>query len=384
VLSRLSYISALGMMTRVSSQFEKTRKVSGPRSLQPSQWGMMCPCDTPEGEACGLVKNLALLAHVTIEGDDENVRKVCMDLGVEDVTMVTGEEVNAGSTYLVFLNGLIVGVHERPNDLVEKVRKLRRAGRIGEFVSVYLNRVQKAVYIASDGGRVCRPLLVLNNDCKLTLTQYHIDTLGKETKLSTLIDEGVIEYVDVNEENNCLVALSETDITPSHTHMEIDPLTILGVVAGLVPYPHHNQSPRNTYQCAMGKQAIGTTCTNQYERLDTLLYTMVYPHKPMVKSRTLDLINFDQLPGGQNASLAVMSYSGYDIEDAIILNRGSIDRGFGRCIVVKKFNTVIKRYSNGASDRTEGPLTADQFPGKETDHRFKKQEFLDADGICQV
>lgn len=118
--------------------------------------------------------------------------------------------------------------------------------------------------------------------------------------------------------------------------MEIDPLTILGVVAGLVPYPHHNQSPRNTYQCAMGKQAIGTTALNQYERFDSILYTMVYPQKPMVKTRTLDLINFDhvklfasplrlisfdQVPGGQNASLFVMSYSGYDIEDAIVLNR---------------------------------------------------------------
>jgi DNA-directed RNA polymerase III subunit RPC2 len=308
VLSRLSYISALGMMTRVSSQFEKTRKVSGPRSLQPSQWGMMCPADTPEGEACGLVKNLALLAHVTNdeESDNEQLRVLCLDLGVEDVTMFTGEEINAASTYLVFLNGLIIGVHQRPNDLVERVRQLRRGGRIGEFVSVYLNVVQKAVYIASDGGRVCRPLLVLEYGGRLKLTQHHINTLGTETRLQDLIEDGVIEYVDVNEENNCLVALNEATITPEHTHMEIDPLTILGVVAGLVPYPHHNQSPRNTYQCAMGKQAIGTTAINQYERFDTLLYAMIYPQKPMVKSRTLDLINFDQVPGGQNASLAVM------------------------------------------------------------------------------
>ena len=153
---------------------------------------------------------------------------------------------------------------------------------------------------------MCRPLLVLEYGGRLKLTQEQIDTLGVDTRLQDLIEDGVIEYVDVNEENNCLVALNEASITPQHTHMEIDPLTILGVVAGLVPYPHHNQSPRNTYQCAMGKQAIGTTAINQYERFDTLLYAMIYPQKPMVKSRTLDLINFDQLPGGQNASLAVM------------------------------------------------------------------------------
>eukprot|EP00981_Chlorochromonas_danica_P006492 scaffold1403_cov180-Ochromonas_danica.AAC.19 len=386
VLSRLSYISALGMMTRVSSQFEKTRKVSGPRSLQPSQWGMMCPADTPEGEACGLVKNLALLAHVTNdeESENENLLKICYDLGVEDITLFSGEEINARSTYLVFLNGLIVGIHENPNHLVDRIRLLRRQGRTGEFVSVYLNVVQKAVYIASDGGRVCRPLLILEDGGKVKLTQHHVDTIGKETQISDLLQQGVMEYVDVNEENNCLVALREADITPEHTHMEIDPLTILGVVAGLVPYPHHNQSPRNTYQCAMGKQAIGTIGMNQYERFDTLLYTMIYPHKPMVKSRTLDLVNFDQVPGGQNASLAVMSYSGYDIEDAVVLNRGSLDRGFGRCLIAKKSVAYIKRYSNGASDKTMGPADADQFPGGREDQRFKKQELLDPDGICQV
>ena len=384
VLSRLSYISALGMMTRVSSQFEKTRKVSGPRSLQTSQWGMMCPADTPEGEACGLVKNLALLAHVTMdeEVDNKSLERVCFDLGAEDVTLLTGDEINSYKTYLVFINGLLTGAHSDPEVLVLKIRKLRRNGKIGEFVSVYLNHVQKAVYVASDGGRVCRPLLLVEGG-KLLLTKQHIDSLEKDRHLSSLLSEGIIEYIDVNEENNCLIALDELGLTPDHTHMEIDPLTILGVVAGLVPYPHHNQSPRNTYQCAMGKQAIGTTCLNQYERFDTLMYSMVYPQKPMVKSRTLDLINFDQVPGGQNASLAVMSYSGYDIEDAVVLNKASLDRGFGRCIVMKKFSANLKIYANG-TDVAMPPDPVNSFPKGEDDIRYKKQASLDYDGICEV
>lgn len=134
-LSRLSYIAALGMMTRVTSQFEKTRKVSGPRALQPSQWGMLCPSDTPEGEACGLVKNLALLAHVTTDEDDGPVRQLCYDLGVEDAEGLTGEELNAPNAYLTFLNGLIVGIHHRPHAFVSQLRTLRRHNLVGEFVS---------------------------------------------------------------------------------------------------------------------------------------------------------------------------------------------------------------------------------------------------------
>lgn len=159
---------------------------------------------------------------------------------------------------------------------------------------------------------------------------------------------GLVEYLDVNEENDSLIALYESEIVPATTHVEIEPFTLLGAVAGLIPYPHHNQSPRNTYQCAMGKQAIGAIGYNQLKRIDTLLYLMVYPHQPMVKTRTIELVGYDKLPAGQNAMVAVMSFSGYDIEDALILNRGSVDRGFGRCQVFRKNATVLKRYQNGA------------------------------------
>lgn len=159
-----------------------------------------------------------------------------------------------------------------------------------------------------------------------------------------------MEYLDVNEENDSYIALYEKDIVPSMTHLEIEPFTILGAVAGLIPYPHHNQSPRNTYQCAMGKQAIGAIAYNQFKRIDTLLYLMTYPQQPMVKTKTIELIDYDKLPAGQNATVAVMSYSGYDIEDALVLNKSSIDRGFGRCETRRKTTTVLKRYANHTQD----------------------------------
>mmetsp|Transcript_19096 Transcript_19096/g.26877 ORF Transcript_19096/g.26877 Transcript_19096/m.26877 type:complete len:1397 (+) Transcript_19096:48-4238(+) len=399
VLSRLSYVSALGMMTRVNSQFEKTRKVSGPRSLQPSQWGMLCPADTPEGEACGLVKNLALLAHITTDEDAAPVERLCRDLGVEDVCMLTGHEINSTNAYLVLLNGFILGVHTRPRRLVTQLRTMRRQGLMGEFVSVYMHEGQRAVHIATDGGRVCRPMIIVDENTILPrLKQSHVEGLVVGTSsIRHLLRQGVVEYIDVNEENNCLIAVTERDLEIARkeqrnkdgnrmafTHLEIDPLTLLGVVAGLIPNPHHNQSPRNTYQSAMGKQAIGAISVNQYSRMDGLIYTMIYPMKPMVKTRTLDLIHFDQLPGGQNACIAVMAYSGYDIEDATILNKASIDRGFGRCMVLRKHQTSVRKYASGAMDRTCGPPDASLFDDGIDDSRYARYRALDRDGICMV
>jgi len=399
VLSRLSYISALGMVTRVNSQFEKTRKVSGPRSLQPSQWGMLCPADTPEGEACGLVKNLALSAHITTDEESAPIERLCRDLGVEDVNLLTGHEIHSSSAYLVFLNGLILGAHTQPNTLVKHLRAVRRQGQAGEFVSLYLDQGAKSVNISTDGGRVCRPLIIVDEVTSLPrLKQFHVEALVLGTMhIRDLLQQGIIEYVDVNEENNCLIAVTERDLEVArkqkklkkkrgmaYTHLEIDPLTLLGVVAGLIPFPHHNQSPRNTYQSAMGKQAMGTIALSQYARMDGLIYTLVYPQKPMAKTRTMDIINFDNIPAGQNACIAVMAYSGYDIEDAIILNKASIDRGFGRCIVLKKQQTSIKRYANGTMDRTCGPPDPSAFPDGVEDSRYARYKAIDNDGICMV
>ncbi|CED85369.1 beta and beta-prime subunits of dna dependent rna-polymerase [Phaffia rhodozyma] len=377
VLSRLSFISALGMMTRISSQFEKTRKVSGPRALQPSQWGMLCPSDTPEGEACGLVKNLALMTHITTDVPDAAVTQIAYLLGVEDCSLVTGNELYRKGTYMVNVNGNTVGLTSTPVHFVTNFRKLRRAGKMSEFVGIYINHHHRTVYIASDGGRICRPMIIVDDGVP-RVKESHIALLkaGKKSFDDFLVD-GLIEYLDCNEENDSLIALYEHMIVPGTTHLEIEPFTILGAVAGLIPYPHHNQSPRNTYQCAMGKQAIGAIAYNQLERIDTLLYLMVYPQQPMVKTKTIELIGYDKLPAGQNATVAVMSFSGYDIEDALILNKASVDRGYGRCQVLRKNVTMIRKYPNGTFDRiADTPLA----PG--TNVPLKKYDILQSDGIA--
>eukprot|EP00249_Psilotum_nudum_P005862 c19287_g1_i1 orf=267-2693(+) len=382
VVSRLSYIAALGHMTRISSQFEKTRKVSGPRALQPSQWGMLCPCDTPEGEACGLTKNLALMTHVTTDEEEVPLINLCTALGVEDLSLLSGDEIHSLKAYMIIFNGLILGVHRRPQRFADSLRKLRRAGKIGEFVSIFVNSKQRCVYIASDGGRVCRPLVIA--DCGISrIKEHHMRELkdGFRT-FDDFLREGLVEYLDVNEENNALIALYEGEATSQVTHIEIEPFTILGVCAGLIPFPHHNQSPRNTYQCAMGKQAMGNIAYNQLCRIDSLLYLLVYPQRPLLTTKSIELVKYDKLGAGQNATVAVMSYSGYDIEDAIVMNKSSLDRGFGRCIVMKKYSAVVKKYQNRTSDRIVAPkLISDKEGRLRVPDRAQLQDF---DGIAGV
>uniref|UniRef100_A0A6N2LL32 DNA-directed RNA polymerase subunit beta n=1 Tax=Salix viminalis TaxID=40686 RepID=A0A6N2LL32_SALVM len=356
VLARLSYMASLGHMTRISPQFEKSRKVSGPRALQPSQWGMLCPCDTPEGEACGLVKNLALMTHVTTDEEESPLISLCKCLGVEDLELLSGEELHTPNSFLVIFNGLILGKHRRPQQFANAMRKLRRAGKIGEFVSVFVNEKQRAVYIASDGGRVCRPLVIADKGVSRIKEHHMRELMDGARTFDDFLHEGLIEYLDVNEENNALIALYEWEATPETTHIEIEPFTILGVVAGLIPYPHHNQSPRNTYQLG---------------RMDSLLYLLVYPQRPLLTTRTIELVGYDKLGAGQNATVAVMSYSGYDIEDAIVMNKASLDRGFGRCIVLKKYTCTNQKYENGASDRILRPRKNEE-----------RERVLDDDGLA--
>ncbi len=364
-------------MTRVNSQFEKTRKVSGPRSLQPSQWGMLCPSDTPEGESCGLVKNLALMTHITTETEEEPIIRLAFNVGVEDVRLLSGEELSHRAIYTVFLNGNILGVIRLYTRLVRVFRAARRKGLLNQFVSIYPHHASRCVHISSDGGRLCRPYIIVRNGYP-KVAMKHLQRLDAgEMSFDDFLHRGLVEYLDVNEENDSNIALYEKDINRDTSHLEIEPFTLLGVCAGLIPYPHHNQSPRNTYQCAMGKQAMGTIAMNQRNRIDTLLYNLVYPMKPMVKSRTIELIHFEKMPAGQNAIVAVMSYSGYDIEDAIILNKASLDRGYGRCLVYRNAKATLKRYANQTYDRILGPLV-----DAETKKPIWKHEILDPDGIA--
>ncbi|EEE59224.1 hypothetical protein OsJ_11195 [Oryza sativa Japonica Group] len=308
VLSRLSYMASLGYMTRITPQFEKTRKTSGPRALQPSQ---------------------------------------CYSLGVEDLSLLSGEEIHASGSFLVMFNGLILGKHRQPQRFANAMRKLRRSGIIGEFVSIFVNEKQHCIHIASDGGRVCRPLIIADKGIP-RVKEHHMKQLRDGIRsFDDFLRDGLIEYLDVNEENNALIALYEhedqDDVQRSSiTHIEIEPLTILGLF-----------------------------------RADSLLYLLVYAQRPLLTTKTIELVGYDKLGAGQNATVAVMSYSGYDIEDAIVMNKSSLDRGFGRCIAMKKYTVTKEKYEGGYSDRIVKPQ-------RDKDGALLKQNMraLDEDGFA--
>ncbi|KAJ8750417.1 hypothetical protein K2173_015556 [Erythroxylum novogranatense] len=299
----------------------------------------------------------------------------CYCLGVEDLELLSGEELHIPNSFLVIVNGHILGKHGRPQHFADAMRKLRRTGKIWEFVSVFVNEKQEdfmvLFYIASDGGRVCRPLVIADKGVSRIKEQHMIELRDGARTFDDFLQEGLIEYLDVNDENNALIALYEGEATPETTHIEIEPFTILGVYAGLIPYPHHNQSPRNTYQCAMGKQDLGNIAYNQLCRMDTLLYLLAYPQRPLLTTKSIELVGYDKLGAGQNATVAVMSYSGYDIEDAMVMNKASLDCGFGCCIVLKKYSAVNQKYENGALDRILRPGRTQE-----------RERVLDDDGLA--
>jgi len=343
ILSRLSFSSSLSMITKIASQCEKIRKTTGPRSLQSSQWGMLCPSDTPEGESCGLVKSLALLAHISTKEKSSLLISLCFDLGVDPELFPSYSAlVSYKNASIVFLNGRYIGFHGDTPLLLYSLRKLRRIGMLNEYVSVFWETNVRNVIISTDSGRVCRPFTVIETG-KKKIRKYYESLVQKGVLTwKDLLINGFLEFLDINEQNNALVAPDKKSVSLKTTHMEIGSEILFGISISLIPFPDHNQSPRNTYQCAMGKQAIGAIAFNQNLREDTILSVLNYPQKPLVKTKTLTISGNDRLPSGVNTCVCIMSYSGFDIEDAIIINKSSIERGFFRGNVNRRHKIFLK------------------------------------------
>ena len=335
VLNRLTYISSLSHLRRVNTPIDKNGKLIPPRKLHSTSWGFLCPAETPEGGSVGVVKNLSYMSRITIPGNSNSLYDFVESYVVPIDKLSEKEKFNKVK---VFINGSWLGIVNNPVELYQSLKQKKYKGIINIYTSIIFDIRRREIRVCNDSGRLVRPLLRVKNN-KLIITKDIIVKLQKK-ELSwedlftdCLIDESVLEYVDAAEQNMSMVAMEPIHLTKNeqfvykYTHCEIHPSTIFGILASCIPFPEHNQSPRNTYQCAMGKQAMGMYVTNYDNRMDKTAYVLTYPMRPLVETRVMNMIELNKIPSGCQVIVAIMTHTGYNQEDSILFNKGAIDRG---------------------------------------------------------
>lgn len=359
VLNRMTYNSTVSHLRRVNTNVEKSGKLLLPRKLHSTQWGVICPSETPEGSSVGLVKNLAMTANITISSNSTNVRELLLELGTIPFSKdILGE---FHSNTRVQVNGDIVGIHKDPYVLFTELKKLKHSGCINIYTGIVWNIIEKEISISTEGGRCIRPLFVVS-DNKIGIEPESLDTLMKKTTSwqDVLIHSGIVEFLDVAESNTSLVAMKYSDLFKGYrgntyplryTHLEMHPSLMLGALASCIPFSDHNQAPRNCYQASQGKQALGIYTSNYQDRYDTMAHVMNYPQKPLVRTKMSKILNNDNLPCGVNAIVAIATYTGFNQEDSIIMNKSAIDRGLFTSTYFRTYKEQNnKNHSNGEEE----------------------------------
>jgi len=369
VLQRLTFMSSLSHLRRLNTPLQKTGKITKPRQLHNTHWGMLCPAETPEGQACGLVKNLSLMTFVSVGTPSKTIKEI-LDNYAEFQKLSEVQPYSIRGKSKIFINGSWIGITDKPETIMKGLINQRRRAILSKEISIVNSFKNREIRIYTDSGRTQRPLFIVENhenmnglnELRLKITKNNIQDLeNKKINFDELVNNGIIEYLDVEEEEVSMIAMKISDLTShkdycsTYTHCEIHPAMILGVSASIIPFPDHNQSPRNVYQSAMGKQAIGVYCSNFNLRMDTLAHLLFYPQRPLVVTQSMEYLKFKDLPAGINAIVAIMCYTGYNQEDSVIMNQSSIDRGMFRTAFFRTYIAEEKREARLKFETIEVP-----------------------------
>jgi len=318
-----------------------------------------CPAETPEGASVGIVKNMSMMSHITIHSDSSALYDYILPKIVKlDDTMLTPSY--AYNKVKVFINGAWVGITLNPQELYVTLKDMKSKSIINIYTSIVFDYKLQEIRICNDSGRTTRPLLRVNNN-KILLTNKMLNDLRNEqmewdSLLSTTeTNQSIIEYIDPEEQGFAMIATKPKDLVTNKdseniykfTHCEIHPSTIFGVVTSCIPFPGHNQSPRNTYQGAQAKQAMGVYTTNFDSRMDKTAYVQTYPTRPLVDTRVMNIIKINEIPSGCNINVAIMTHTGYNQEDSVLINKGSIDRGLFQITIYHTEKDEDKQKING-------------------------------------
>ncbi|MDD5148522.1 MAG: DNA-directed RNA polymerase subunit B [Candidatus ainarchaeum sp.] len=279
----------------------------------------------------------------------------------------------------VYINGRLIGFHDSPKELTEELINARRTSRISHLINIAYHEDTNELYLNTDAGRVQRPLIVVQ-DGKSRLTEEHLRDL-KSGKLAwlDLQKQGVIEYIDPEEEENLLIAVKPEKITKEHTHLEISPVVILSVISSMIPYLQHDMAGKALHGAKMFKQALGINGINYNLRTDTEGFLLHYPQKELVSSRTNRLIELEKRPQSQNFVVAILPFYGFNTMDALVLNKGSVERGLARSSYFRMYEGSENRYPGGQADKFE-------VPNEETIGYLKEDLYknLGSDGLAEI